>query len=437
MQTRILTLPLILLTVAIAAANFPAPVYAVFGDGAPSEGDPTLVEIQIEGNSRTDENYILREMGLSIGQPLTRERMDEAWDHLEDLGCFAYVDMEFDDFEAGEVVLVVALEEEDTFGYGPRIRYSQRHKYVAGAWAEETNFRGQGETLRADLSVLYIQRAGLTWTRPWFLGQKGLEAEVALRGEQADFVYRPFRYRKSNVEFSTRWTGRRSVFATAGANYGVFQVRDEFSWPLAERGTGSPIGPATVEAETSPLMATRLAIGVDTRSNPWYPSRGIFTQAMIQYWSSPDFDGYTESSLDLRGFVPLPRGHHLLAVRAWGRLTSDAAHLDNVCFFGGAQTVRGHRPGRREGDEAYLLTAEYRLPLTMMRISPQGDLAGVGLHAFADAGDTWFHGADPAAALQSWGVGIHLNMDKVQVRFEAAKSEQDGWTFEFGDVMTF
>ena len=99
--------------------------------------------------------------------------------------------------------------------------------------------------------------------------------------------------------------------------------------------------------------------------------------------------------------------------------------------------MRGHDPGRREGDEGYLLTAEYRLPLVMLRISPQGDLAGVGLHMFVDAGDTWFHGADPATALQSWGAGIHLNIDQVQIRFEAAKTDEGGWSFEFGDVMTF
>lgn len=425
------------LVVALAGLAQAPAAFAVFGDTSETDDVPVLMEIQIEGNTRTQGTYILREMGLEIGQPLTRERMDEAWDHLEDLGCFAYVDIEYDDFEAGEVVLVVSVEEEDTFSYGPSLRYSQRHKYLAGGWAEETNLRGRGETLRADVSVLYIQRAGLTWSHPWFLGREGLRADVALLGEQADFVYRPFRYRKSELDLSTRWTGSRSVFLTAGANYGLFQVRDDFSWPLPERGADDPTGIVAVQAQTSPLLAVRAAVGLDTRSNPWYPSHGVFAQGMIRQWSSPDFDSYAESSLDLRGYLPLPYGHHLLALRAWGRTTSGAAHLDNVCFFGGAQTVRGHRPGRREGDEAYLLTAEYRLPLAMMRISPQGDLAGVGLHVFADAGDTWFHGAEAGSALQSWGAGIHLNIDKVQIRFEAAKTTQDGWTFEFGDVMTF
>ena len=426
-----------LLVLVVGSLCLAFPAFAVFGDGPESDTDPLLVEIQLEGNTRTQSKYILREMDLKIGQPLTRQRMDEVWDHLEDLGCFAYVDMEYDDFDAGRVVLVVTLEEEDTVGYGPLLRYSQRHKYLAGVWAENTNLRGQGETLRANLSLLYIQRAGLTWTRPWFLGQKDLQAEVALRGEQADFVYRPFRYRKADVDISLRWSEPRPFFLLTGLDFGLFEIRDSFSWPLPELGTDSPTGSRLYDTGTQPWLAARAAAGLDTRSNPWYPSRGAFAQAMVRRWDSSDFDSYTEGSLDLRGFVPLPRGHHLLALRAWARLTDGAAHLDNICFFGGAQTVRGHDPARREGDEAYLLTLEYRLPITMMRISPKGDLAGVGVHAFADAGDAWFNGADPGQALQSWGVGIHLNFDRVQVRFEAAQTDEGDWSFEFGDVMTF
>ncbi|MBU8870382.1 MAG: BamA/TamA family outer membrane protein [Gemmatimonadales bacterium] len=425
------------LAVFVGCFCLPSPSFAVFGDGPESEAEPVLVEIILEGNSRTNDTFILREMGLKTGQPFTRERMDEVWDHLEDMGCFAFVDMEYDDSEPDQVILIVTLEEEDTLGYGPLLRYSQRHKYYVGAWAENTNLRGQGETLRADLSMLYIQRASLAWTRPWFLGKKGLQMRAVVRGEQADFVYRPFRYRKANLDLSLRWTARQPFFLVTEMDYGIFQIRDEFSWQLPYRGVGSSAGDESFAIETQPRLALWAAIGMDTRSNPWYPSQGVFAQATVKRWESSYFTSYTEGSLDLRGFLPLPKGHHLLALRAWGRLTDAPTQLDNICFFGGSQTVRGYHPDSREGDEAYLLTAEYRLPITMMRISPQGDLAGVGVHAFADAGDTWFHGADPAEAMQSWGTGIHLNIDRMQIRFEAARTRGGDWSFEFGDVMTF
>lgn len=419
--------PLLLGLALLCFCADPAP--AVFGDGEDAVGDPVLVEIRIEGNTRTRTDYVLHEMGLEIGRPLTRERMDQAWDHLEDLGCFAYVDMEYDGFEPGEVVLVVSLEEEDTLVWGPLLRYSQRHKYLAGAWIEESNLRGRGEKLRADASAFYIQRLGLAWKHPWLLGRRELSIGAGAAAEQANFVYRPFRYRKADFDLALRWEAERPYFLVAGLGAGVFRIRDDF----VDREPSV----TTVAADTQPIWSARLAAGVDTRTNPHYPSHGVYAEAQTRRWESPDFDGYTELALDLRGYLPLPGGHHLLALRAWGRQVDGPAHLDNLCFWGGAQTVRGQHPARRQGDEAYLLTAEYRLPITMMRISPKGDLAGVGLHAFADAGDAWWDGRDPGSALRSWGAGIHLNLDRRQLRFEAAKTRQDGWTFEFGDGMTF
>lgn len=427
---------LFLLLAAVPVLLAPVPARAVFGDGPDDLDDPILTRIVIEGNTRTDTGYILRELGLETGEPISRERLDEVWDHLEDLGCFAYVDMEYDDFEPGEVILVVTVEEDDTVGWGPWVRYSQRHKYLAGVYAENRNLRGQGEVLRGELVALYIQRARLSWTRPWFLGQKRLDARIALLGEQADFVYRPFRYRRGETDVSLHWAGQAPFFVTAGAAGAAFDIRDDFSWAAPDRGDGAT-GSESWDAGVREWVGPRLAVGVDARSNPHYPSRGVYAEAAVQRWAGSDFHPYTQSTLDLRAWLPLPHGHHLLALRAWGRATSGAAHLDNVVFLGGESTVRGHHPAGREGDEAYLLSVEYRLPITMMRISPQGDLAGVGVHVFGDAGDTWWYGADPGSSLRSWGAGLHLNIDKMQLRFEAARTIGGDWSFEFGDRMTF
>ncbi len=426
-------LPALMLAVGLLAS---APARAVFGDGDAALADPILAEIRIEGNSRTDTQYILRELSLPIGEPLSRDRLDSAWDHLEDLGCFAYVDMESDDFEPGAVILIVTVEEDDTVGWGPWARYSQRHKYLFGAYAENRNLRGQGEILRAELVALYLQRARLSWTRPWFLGQRRLTARVGGSAEQARFVYRPFRYRKTQLELGLKWDAKHPFFVDAGLVGAAFQMRDSFSWKAPDRGGAAP-GWDLFQDGTRTWLAPRLAVGIDHRTNPYYPSRGVFAEAAVVRWGGSDFHPYTQSTLDLRGWVPLPRGNHLLAVRAWGRTVSGPSHLDNLLFLGGAQTVRGHDPAVREGDEGYLLSVEYRLPITMMRISPQGDLAGVGLHVFGDAGDSWWYGGDAGKALRSWGAGIHLNIDRVQLRFEAARPIGGDWSFEFGDAMTF
>ena len=70
-----------------------------------------------------------------------------------------------------------------------------------------------------------------------------------------------------------------------------------------------------------------------------------------------------------------------------------------------------------------------------MPISPQGELVGCGLHAFADAGDAGSEGASGRAQ-----VGVRetfTNLDTLQFRFEAARTSQGDWVFEFFDRFNF
>lgn len=407
--------------------------------GFPSQSgeEPLLADIVVTGNHRTDTDLILRELGLRIGEPFSLDRMDQAWDALEDCGYFRTVKMEYDDDEPGEVVLRVAVEEDLATYFGPVIRYDRRHKYLLGGWLEERNFRGRGERLRLEAIAIYVQKARLSWGRPWFLGRSGLSAEFACAAEQGDFVFRPTRYRKWQVGGDLRWEFRRPFFVGAGASLGEFERRDSFSWPAPYRGPDAPADPTDFPAGSEGLRRLVGTAGLDSRNNPYYPQRGVLLQAQAVRWSSGDFPAYWESTLDGRFFLPLPWHKHVVALRAWGRRTDRPAHLDNLLHWGGPETVRGYAYASREGDEGYLLTAEYRLPLFLMPISPQGELVGFGLHAFADAGDVWFEGADPGRAQQSWGAGVHLNLDTLQFRFEGVRTAEGEWAFEFFDRFNF
>ena len=128
---------------------------------------------------------------------------------------------------------------------------------------------------------------------------------------------------------------------------------------------------------------------------------------------------------------------HVLALRAWGRQTDGPTNIDNALYFGGPETVRGYPYAQREGEEGYLLSAEYRMPLFLMPISPRGEIIGAGFHLFTDAGDAWYHGAEAGRSMFSYGAGFHLNIDKLQLRFEAARTREGAWMFEFMDTFNF
>lgn len=402
-----------------------------------AEDVPVLAAINLEGNDRTDSRLVERIMGLEIGQTLDLDQTDDAWDALEDCGYFRFVEIDYDDSEEGQVILNVVVEEDLTTFYGPSVRYSRRHKYMLGGWIEQRNLRGKGETARAQISVYYIQNGLLSWNRPWLFGVDGLEGTFSATGEQADFVFRPTRYRKWDLDWEMKWNFAGPVFVLGSANYGYFRQRDAFNWPLPVRETEPPAGKVHYEARSENHWVFRGALGLDTRSNPYYPQRGVFVQAMASGWSSNGFESYLETSGDVRLFVPVPIRQHVLALRAWGRTTDGPTNLDNALFFGGPETVRGYPYAQREGEEGYLLTAEYRMPLFLMPISPRGEIIGAGIHLFTDAGDAWYHGAEAGRSMFSYGAGFHLNIDTLQLRFEAARTREGAWMFEFMDKFNF
>jgi len=415
------------------------PAWAVFGDDNNTEArtEGTIGAINVTGNTRTDLSLIIRVMGMHVGGPFDMDRLDDAWDSLEDCGYFRFVEIDYDDDEVDHVVIDVMVEEDMTTFYGPLIRYDRRHKYLLGGWLEERNLRGRGETVRVEAAAFYIQNGRVSWHRPWLFGVTGLETTVGIGGELADFVFRPFRYRKWDSDLDLRWTFAGNFYVGGDVTYGYFQQRDPYSAALPDRGPDGPTGSAFYDAGNENHWAFGASAGFDSRNNPYYPSAGLLAQATVRNWQSNGFNEYTESLADLRAFVPMPWQKHILAARAWGRQVSGPTNLDNALFFGGPETVRGYQFASREGEEGYLLSVEYRMPLFLMQISPRGEMVGFGFHLFGDAGDAWYYGAEAGVAQMSYGAGTHLNLDTWQLRFEAARTKEGTWQFEFMDKFNF
>ncbi len=393
--------------------------------------------ITFTGNDHTKELAIRRVMGLAEGDSLDADRLDAAWDALEDCGWFRFVDLGTERDADGRLALTVEVAEDITTYYGPLVRYNRRHNYQLGGWLEERNLGGTGQLLRFEVSAWRLQSAGAEWRVPWLAGVRGLEGTLSVQGEQADFVFRPTRYRKWDAGLSSRWTFAGPVFVQGGARHGNFAQRDAYVAASPARGS-APGGVATTYAPgDEDHWRLSLGAGLDTRDNPYYPHRGVSVLLESAWWASNGFADYREVTGDARAFVPLPAGRHLLALRAWGRRVGGPVPLDNVLYLGGPETIRGAGFGSLEGEEGWLLTAEYRLPLVMVPIAPGGESVGLGLHAFVDGGQAWFDGATAGDPVVTCGAGAHLSLDTWQLRFEAARNKDHKWFFSFGDRFTF
>jgi len=392
--------------------------------------------ITVQGNTRTVTELILRELGFREGDPWDAGAVDRAWDHLEDLGDFAFVDIsEGEETDDGRVPLTITVEEDKTFHYYPLIDYDRRHKYRLGARVEEDNLRGRGE--RAALEATWVRVHGYraTWDRPWLANRRWLEGGLTAGWEQAQFVWRPTKYSRWDAGLRVRARLRGPGYLEADGTLLGFRQHSDVRETAPDRGDGSP-GDLLWTHGWRNRFTAGLTLGYDSRDLAFYPLRGAWHRLRVARAMSDGFDSYSEASGDLRQFVPLP-WHKVLALHAYGRRVSHAIPLEDRLYWAGPETIRGYRYASIEGEEGWLLSGELRWPLFLMPISPQGHVIGVGLHLFCDAGDAWYDGAHPGAPLLSWGGGAHVNLSSLNLRFELARTREGENVFQFEDRFNF
>ena len=406
-----------ILLIVSAVASFPVPCGA--------EDGPTVRfgETTIDGNLKTDTSLIMNELLYREGDPFDDLLLDRTWEHLEDLGYFAFVEVDYE-IVGDRAMVEIKLEEDDSRRGYPILDYDRRHDILLGARIYDINLRGRGETLSARGIWFATHRYEADWSHPWLFGVRGLTLGLGGAWENGDFVYRDFDFTSWRVSAQLEWRFTSACFASIDLGYRYFDQEADF--------TGSPGSwPAAVRRS----LAGRLVLGYDSRDLTWYPTRGAYHRLILRRVDGRDHADYIGLVGDLRQFVPLP-WDHVLALRAWGRLVDAHVPPEDMLYWGGPDNLRGYRYATVEGEEGFILSVEYRWPLFLMPVTADGKVIGIGLHAFSDGGAAWFNHRtrDP---LFSCGIGAHLNIGTHQFRFEMARTEYGETVFQFMDAFNF
>ncbi len=410
-----------------AATQATAPPARVFGS------------IEVAGNTRTAAAVILRELGFAAGEPFAPKKVELAWDRLEDLGAFAFVDIELEEEEDADgtvvVMVTITVEEEQTLHWYPLIDYSRRHKYRLGGRVQEGNFRGRGEKIAAEATAIRVLGARASWERPWLANRSWLAGGLGAGWERAEFVYRPTKYTTWDAGGHLRALLPGSLYLDAAGTFMGFRQHSDVVEHAPDRGDDLAADLLWTHGWRN-RFTLGLTLGRDTRDLEFYPTGGAWHRIIARRAISDGFDSYSEVIGDLRQFVPMPL-HKVLALRAWGRRVSNAVPLEDRLWWGGPETIRGYRYASLEGEEGWLLSAEYRWPLFLMPISSEGHVIGIGVHLFWDAGDAWYDGGSPGSPLMSWGAGAHMNLSSLNLRFECARTREGENVFQFEDHFNF
>lgn len=375
-----------------------------------TEGVPANVRfINIQGNTKTREKVIRRELSLVPGQRFRRSLLMRSLRDVNYLNYFSNVVPDYEVLPNGDIDLLIKVEEKPTgqimFGAG----YSARDKLVGNIGLGIPNFRGNGQNLSLNWDFGKTTRTiQLSFTEPWFRGRPtsvGFDVYQTRTNWYDDFT-------EEKKGFSLR-LGRRLSWPD---NY--FRVYWRYRWEQVAYDEFEPmyyVVADTVTGETEPVYhylkfqdwprnsgTASLTLLRDSRDLPQFATRGSVVSWRTQVGAEllgGDFS-YQKHIFEASYFRPLfwnfVLATHMRAGVLDGR-DKDSFGIYTERFSPGGTDPDGMIRGYSDGDvgptDADGLSLRGRSVL-VYNVELQYPLIDQQMYflTFADAGNAWLSG---------------------------------------------
>lgn len=389
-----------------------------------NEGEPSYIrDINIRGNTKTQDHVIRRELRLHPGDLANRDKIRDSKRALDNLGYFRSVDLtpkstpepdqkdldvEVEEQETGQLMLGAGFSSEDDLV--GTMQVTQRNF----DWRNWPHFTGGGQRMQLSLEAGTVRNnANLRFIEPWWLGRK-LRLELnAFHTERDEGEYDRER---TGLSTSLTWQWWNLWRKTFGIEIKETTLRD------FDSGVSQELLDEKGAYDVVELLFT---INRETRDNVIHPTRGSKLEFRTEF--QPEFMGSYDDvyrlSLQASKYYPLLYGFIFKLEGRMGvveNLSGDNVAIFDRFFAGGTSTFRGFE--RREvspvdvnedplGGQSLLLgTAELIYPFTE---SVRGRL-------FCDAGNVWGDSYDWQLdeINTSVGVGAELRLPIGPIRID-------------------
>jgi len=377
-----------------------------------SEG--RLEKIVIEGNDKTKEKVIIREMSIEPGDLFNFEKAKKSLQNIYNLGYFEDVSMKLEPgSEEDTIVLVIKVIEKNTGKFGIGAGYNSEEGLMGFASYEEKNLFGGGQKVEAKLEVGGRTTYKVSFLEPWLA-----DTPTSFGFEVYDQIAS-----KENKE-NTTVIGEYDMERLGGRLILGRKISDSFKLGLELKSEKviyeliSGILPDdTNEGWTNSLTPN---IYYDTRDNVFEPTSGWYHSFSLEKaggFLGGDYD-FTKYNLTLRAYIStqfiedvvdigsikkitdnLSKG--VLALRAIGGIADTDLPSFALYQVGGMNTLRGYHFGEFSGDKSLVFNGEYRLPLAK---NFQAVL-------FVDWGQAWDYGESINFEDLKFGKGIGVRFD--------------------------
>ncbi|MEO0355888.1 MAG: BamA/TamA family outer membrane protein [Cyanobacteria bacterium P01_A01_bin.3] len=339
------------------------------GDVVIEVAEGVIEDIRVDGNDKTRDFIVTREMELQPGEVFNRDTVQADLQNVFELNLFQDVNLSLEPGDNPDnVVATVNVEERNTGSLSAGGGLSSGSGIFGTVSISENNVGGNNQTVGLDLQVGtedFLFDVGFTdpqiahWETPTSLSAN------AFNRISSDRVYDDD---QDIVRLGTDITLSRPVFndnwrASLGAQQQFISINDrDVDEPLTLDGSS-----------TNTLSSARLGLVRDLRDNPTLPSEGsVFRVSTDQSIGLLFSDGLTRNKAEVSysRFIPVDflkfegQSPEVLAfdVRT-GSIFGDTAAFDSF-LLGGANTIRGFDEGRVGTSQSFgLATAEYRFPI--------------------------------------------------------------------------
>lgn len=366
-----------------------------------NEGQAVYVEkININGNMRTEDRVVRREMQLVEGDAFNRSRLQRSEQNIKDLGFFETVDVKTTQGSASDRANIdVNVAEQSTGEISVGAGYSTTDGPLADFGISERNFLGKGQDLRFSTTISgRSQNFNLSFTEPYFL-ERDLSAGIDLTHDQTE--NKESSYDEQTDGFVLRLGYPLSENLRQRVSYTLHNTRIDNVPSTASRFVREQEG----ERLTS-MVGQELTY--DRRDSKLLPTEGYVLRIKTEVAGLGGDAQYLRARGGGAFYVPLSGPDWVFSMMGEaGAIAGFASDDDdsiaiNDRFFIGGDTLRGFRSSGI-GPRDLTTTAEDALggkyfargsvELTMPLGLPEE--IGVKGHVFTDAGSLWGNNVTP------------------------------------------
>jgi len=339
-----------------------------------SEG--RLEKIVIEGNDKTKEKVIAREINIEPGDLFNFEQVKKSLQKIYNLGYFEDVSMKLEPgAEEDSIVLVIKVIEKNTGKFGIGAGYNSEEGLMGFTSYEENNLFGGGEKVQAKIEIGGRTTYQLSFLEPWLGG-----TPTSFGFEVYDTVNNKEDKEEEVIlaEYDEERLGGRLIFGR--------KISDSVKLGLelkSERVTYDLIS-GTLPEDTDVGLTNSLVptFSYDTRDDVFEPTSGWYHSFSLEKaggFLGGDYD-FTKYNLTLRAYIStqfigdivdigsvknitnnLSKG--VLALRAMGGIADTDLPSFAEYQVGGMNTLRGYDFGEFSGDRSLVFNVEYRFTL--------------------------------------------------------------------------